>query len=54
MNYLVKYTFGLTDHIMTCSTKEQALEFAHKFKEMGSKYVLIFNIEYNIDLTSKV
>jgi hypothetical protein len=54
MNYLIKYTLGLSDHIMTCSTEKQALEFAHKVKEMGGKYILIFNVTYNLELTSEI
>lgn len=54
MKYLIEYRMAYTDYFITCSSQEEALEFARQCKTMGAKYVYINEIKYRIDLTEQI
>ena len=37
MKYLIEYKVAYTEHLITCSSQEEALEFARQCKKNGSR-----------------
>lgn len=54
MKYLIEYKIAYTVHLITCSSEEEALEFARQCRKMGADCVYINEINYRLDLTKKI
>lgn len=51
--YLIKYQLNLTDYTLTCSQNE-VISLGKKLKELGAKYVYVFELKYDLELTRQI